>query len=303
MAEPGGVHRRGDDRLAVGVTAGPVITVQQVGDPGQVLGDLPVLPGARGRRGRFRQHRIAGAGRGFQLGGGEPVRDVDDPAAGGIDPGGVAAGELGQPLQQPPGRPGRVGGSGPGARRGGVGVPLLGPHGGDDQAALAFEQVGQAAQHRRAAVGVGVLAQLAQPQHRAGRDPGIQPRCQRAGVQRVVQLPVRKPVRDRLVGGAGLARRGPAADHHQPAGGHRRVQDGPQQLIVRPADIRRHRPAADHLVHAQLHRIPLRRPAAIGRLFAAPGSGGLIAPGSAAQARYRAGKVPRIATSTGGHAR
>ena len=48
---------------------------------------------------------------------------------------------------------------------------------------------------------------------------------------------------------AGLARGGPAADHRQPARGHRRVQDGPQQLIVRPADIRRHRPAADHLVH------------------------------------------------------
>ena len=61
VAEPGGVHRRGDDRLAVRVTAGPVITVQQVRDPGQVLGDLPVLPGARGRRGRFGQHRVAGA--------------------------------------------------------------------------------------------------------------------------------------------------------------------------------------------------------------------------------------------------
>jgi hypothetical protein len=45
-----------------------------------------------------------------------------------------------------------------------------------------LKQVGQAAQHRRAAVGVSVLAQLAQPQHRAGRDPGIQPRLQRAGV-------------------------------------------------------------------------------------------------------------------------
>ena len=110
MAEPGGVHRRGDDRLAVGVTAGPGIAVQQVGDPGQVLGDLPVLPGAGGRRGRVRQHRVAGAGRGVQVGGGELVRDVDDPAAGRIDPGGVAAGELGQPLEQPPGRPGRIGG-------------------------------------------------------------------------------------------------------------------------------------------------------------------------------------------------
>jgi len=37
-------------------------------------------------------------GRGFQVGGGELVRDVDDPAAGRIDPGGIAAGELGLPL-------------------------------------------------------------------------------------------------------------------------------------------------------------------------------------------------------------
>ena len=165
VAEPDGVHRRGDDRLAVRVTAGPVITVQQVRDPGQVLGDLPVLPGARGRRGRFCQHRIAGPGRGFQVGGGKPWRDVDDPAADGIDRGGVAAGELGQRLQQPPGRPGRIGGPGlePRARRGGISVPLLRPHGGDEQAALTNDQVGQAAQHLRAAVGVGVLAQLTQP--------------------------------------------------------------------------------------------------------------------------------------------
>ena len=178
------------------------------------------------------------------------------PRAGSI-PGGVGAGELGQPPEQPPGHPGRIGGAGPGARRGGVGSPLLGPHGGDDQVTLTCEQVGQAAQHRRAAVSVGVLAQLTQPQHRAGRDPGLQPLLERGGVQRVIQLPVRQPVGDSLVGGAGLARGRPAADHHQPAGGHRRVQDRPQQLIVRPADIRRHRAAADHLVHAQIHRIPL----------------------------------------------
>ena len=165
MAEPGGVHRRGDDRLAVRVTAGPFITVQQVRDPGQVLGDLPVLPGARGRRGRFCQHQIAGPGRGFQVGGGEPGRDVDDPTAGRIDPGGVAAGEFGQRLQQPSGRSGRVDGPGlgSGARRGGISGPLLGPHGGDEQAALTNDQVGQAAQHLRAAFGVGVLAQLTQP--------------------------------------------------------------------------------------------------------------------------------------------
>ena len=262
MAEAGGVHRRGDDRLAVGVTAGALVVAQQVRDPGQVLGELPVWSGV----GRFGQQRVADAGRGVQVGGGEPGRDIDDPAAGGIDPGRVAAGQLGQRFQQTPGGPGRIGGSGPGARRSGVGGPLLRPHGGDDQAALTLEEVGQAAQHRRAAVGVGVLAQLAQPQHCAIRDPRLQPRRQRAGVQRVIHPPVRKPVGDCLVGGAGLARGGPAADHHQPAGGHGGVQDGPQQLIVRPADIRRHRSAADHLVHAQLHRSPLGRPAAIGRL-------------------------------------
>ena len=71
VAEPGGVHRRGDDRLPVGVTARPGIAVQQVRDPGQVLGDLPVLPGVGGRRGRFGQHRVAGGGRSGQVGGGE----------------------------------------------------------------------------------------------------------------------------------------------------------------------------------------------------------------------------------------
>ena len=140
MAEPGGVHRRGDDRLPIGVTARPGVAVQQVRDPGQVLGDLPGLPGSGRRRGRFGQHRVAGGGRGLQVGGGELGRDVDDPAAGRIDPGRVGAGELGQPLEQPPGRPGRIGGSGPGARRGGVGSPLLGPHGGDDQVALAWSR-------------------------------------------------------------------------------------------------------------------------------------------------------------------
>ena len=82
VAEPGGVHRCGDDRLTIWVTAVPRIAVEQVGDPGQVLGDLPVLPGIGCRRGRRREHRVAGAGRSFQVGGGEPVRDVDDPAAG-----------------------------------------------------------------------------------------------------------------------------------------------------------------------------------------------------------------------------
>jgi hypothetical protein len=163
VAEPGGVYRRLDDRLPVRVVGGPVITLPQVRDPSQILGELPVLPGARGRRGRFCQPRVAGAGRGFQVGDSEPVRNGDDPAAGGIDPGGVAAGQLGESLEQPPGGPGgsgRIGSSRPGAGRASVGGPLLGPHGRDDQVALTLEQVGQAAQHRRAAVGVGVLVPL-----------------------------------------------------------------------------------------------------------------------------------------------
>src|SRR4029077_20048925 len=51
--EPGSIHRRGDDRLAVGVTAGPGIAVEQVWDTSQVLGNLPFLPGVGGRRWRF----------------------------------------------------------------------------------------------------------------------------------------------------------------------------------------------------------------------------------------------------------
>jgi len=193
VAESGGVHRRCNDRLPVGIAAGPGITKQQVRDPGQVLGHLPLLPGARGRRHRSGQHRVAGAGRGGHLCGGEPVRDVDDPAPGRIDPRRVTTGQLGQPLEQPPNDPGRVSRPGPRARRGNKSGPLLGPHTGDYEMAFTLEQVGQAAQHGRAAVGVGILAQLAQPQHGAGRDPGIQPLLERGDVQRVVQLPVRKP--------------------------------------------------------------------------------------------------------------
>jgi hypothetical protein len=46
---------------------------------------------------------------------------------------------------------------------------------------------------RLAAVGVGVVAQFAQPQHRAARDPGLKPFCQLSGCQRVLKLPVGKP--------------------------------------------------------------------------------------------------------------
>ncbi len=49
-----GIHRRGDDRLAVEVAAGPVIAAQQVGDPGEVLSDLALPPGVGGRGYRFR---------------------------------------------------------------------------------------------------------------------------------------------------------------------------------------------------------------------------------------------------------
>jgi hypothetical protein len=48
---------------------------------------------------------------------------------------------------------------------------VLVPYGGDEQVAFTVKQIGQASQHRRAAVGVGVLAHFAQPRHRAGRDP------------------------------------------------------------------------------------------------------------------------------------
>ena len=63
VAQPGGVHRRGDDRLAVGIAAGPGVAVEQVGDPGQVLGDLAVLPRCSCSRGSCGEHRVAGAGR------------------------------------------------------------------------------------------------------------------------------------------------------------------------------------------------------------------------------------------------
>ncbi len=212
VAEPGRVHRRGDDRLPVGVAAGSVVPAQQGRAARQVLGEEPVRPGGGGRGG---QHRVAAHGRGRQLPGGEPGRDVDNPAAGGI--GLVGEGELVEPGDQPSGHPERIAGAAPGARRRHVGVPVLRPHGRDDHVAVARQQFGQAAQRGPAAVGVGVPAQLAQPQHGPGRDPGVEPRRQRGRGRRVLERPVPEPGRDRLVGGAGLARARVAADHDQPA--------------------------------------------------------------------------------------
>ena len=46
VAEPGGVHGRGEDRLAARVASGIGVAAQQPGNPGQVLGDLSVRPAA-----------------------------------------------------------------------------------------------------------------------------------------------------------------------------------------------------------------------------------------------------------------
>ena len=238
MAEPGRVHRRTKDRLPIGVAAQPFVAVQQVGYPGQVLSDLPIVAFAGSRLGRFGQRWVAGASGGGQVGGRESVRHVDHSAAGWVNPRRGTVGQFLHALQQQPDRPSRVSGSGPGGGCGGIGVPVLGPHGRDGQAAIALQQVGQAAQHRRAPVGVSVLAQLTEPQHGTSLDAVLQPISQRARVQRIIQPPVRQNIRDRLIGGPGLAGRGSAAYHHQPARGYRRVQDSAQQLIMRPADIR-----------------------------------------------------------------
>jgi hypothetical protein len=95
VAQPSGVHRRGDDRLAGGIAARPGIAVEQIGDAGQVLRDLPVLPGGGCGFSGGHEHRVASAGRSVQVGGGEPGPDVDDAAAARIDPGEVATGEFG----------------------------------------------------------------------------------------------------------------------------------------------------------------------------------------------------------------
>ena len=59
---------------------------------------------------------------------------------------------------------------------------------------------------------------------------------------------------------------------------------------MRPVDIGRHLAAANHLVHAQLDRVPPRHRVAMSRL--------LRGPRSAAQARYKTGKLPATATAT-----
>jgi hypothetical protein len=236
VAEPAGVHRGGDDRLPVGVGTRSVVAGQQIAGPGQILDDLPVRPGG-GRRG---QRRIAAFGGGGHLLGGEPVRDVDHAAIGGIVRGQIVLGEYVEPGQQPPDHRGRVGGAEPSRRRGGVAVPVPGPDGSDGHhAAVIVKQVIEVVQDRCAAVGVRVVAQLTQPQHGPRRDPGLKPGRERGNGRRVLHHPVRKHVRDCLVDGPGGAGQRVAADHHQPAVLRRRVQDRTQPLVVRPAGIGR----------------------------------------------------------------
>ena len=216
VAEPGGVHRRGQDRPAARVAARVGVAAQQPRDPGQVLGDLPVRAG-RGHGGG--QHRVAAPGRLGQLGGGEPGRHVHEPAAViGADRGRVIQRKLVQPGEHPPGQPGRVARAAPGADRGYVGVPLPGPDGRHDQVAVLVEQVVQAVQRGRAVVRVRVPAQLAEPQHGPGRDARLEPRGQRRRGPRVLQRPLRQQLGDRLPCGPGGAGAGLAADHHQSAG-------------------------------------------------------------------------------------
>jgi len=131
------------------------------------------------------------------------------------------------------------------------------------QAALTFERVGRATQQRRSAVGVGVLAQPSRPQRRPGRDPGIQSRRQRAEIARVDQLPVRRPVRERLAGVAGFTGTGPprttASRLAATAGSGTTRSSSSCGLRIYTG----HQPAADRLMHAQLDRIPPPPPGAI----------------------------------------
>ena len=255
VAEAGDVHRRGEDRPAARVAAGAGVAAQQPGHPGQVLGDLPVRAG-RGRGGG--QHRVAAPGRLGQLGRGESGRHVQEPAAVvGTDRGRVIERELVQSGEHPPGQPGWVARAAPRADRGDVGVPLPGPDSRHHQVAVLVEQVVQAVQRGRAAVRVRVPAQLAQPQHGPGRDARLEPRGQRRRGPRVFQRPLRQQLGDRLPGGPGGAGAGLAADHHQPAVGHRRRQYHPQPFVVRPPDVRRQRATTSDRVHTQLGRRPL----------------------------------------------
>src|SRR5690349_14775847 len=77
VTEAGRVHGRGDHRLAVAVTGRALVPAQQGRPAGQALGDLPVRTGGSRRGG---QHGVAPYGGGRDLLGGEPGRDVDNPA-------------------------------------------------------------------------------------------------------------------------------------------------------------------------------------------------------------------------------
>jgi hypothetical protein len=59
VTKPGRIHRRRDDRLAVGVAAGSVVPAQQRRTPGQVLGDPAVRPG---RPNEAQRHPTVGHG-------------------------------------------------------------------------------------------------------------------------------------------------------------------------------------------------------------------------------------------------
>jgi hypothetical protein len=79
-----------------------------------------------------------------------------------------------EPLEQLVGYPGRIGHSGRGAGRSDIGGPVLWPQSGDQVAGI-IEQVRQAGQYSWTVVGVGVLAQLTQPQDRGSRTPVSSP--------------------------------------------------------------------------------------------------------------------------------
>jgi hypothetical protein len=128
VAEPGGVYRRGDDRLPIRVTAGPLITVDQIGEPrpgtGSIARGCPVPAAAR-------SSSLNSSG-----------TSMTPPPTGSIRSG------VWQRLEE---HPGGRGGAGPGLR-GRAGDPVPGPDGGDDQLAVTVMQVIEAAQHLVAAV-------------------------------------------------------------------------------------------------------------------------------------------------------
>ena len=246
--QPAGIHRRLDHRLGGG--RGVAVPGQQLRRPGQELDHLPI----RRRPGRQRHPRVCCPGELAHLHRGERGGHGD------VVPG-----------QQFPRLGMRIGAAG---RAGGQGVPKLGPHGGQDQHRGPAGVAQQLPHPRRDPLPQPALRHLQvelgliQPHHRPRPNPRqLGQRRIRAG--RVDRMPHPPRLRlvpqhaQRLPARPGLARRGTAHQHRDPAPARRRRPYHPAQYLIMLArhvrrqhrQLRRRILRLDRPVHLQRERV------------------------------------------------